>query len=225
MIKCLVKDCEKHAKCRGLCSSHYWAWYKGDMSIPILEPKTKHWEPDPLADPSNPNQCNVPNCGRPPSIRGLCTVHYGQWCRGNKLIPAGKTKMKGTPVVSHLCPDPFRELEFTTITQIRIPFDKNVRGLYKLYDKDVVLYIGKSDNVWLRLMEHFSERWPISRVDIYIEPSSLLCSIWESWLIWKYNPLKNRTRRNLPISLPEDMMWKILEKNRVVYSRVDNRRR
>ena len=72
-MQCVVDACERSAKVRGLCRSHYGAaHYRGELDRhPRRERAT----------------CTVAECGRPAKGRGLCTAHYQRYRTGLELAP------------------------------------------------------------------------------------------------------------------------------------------
>lgn len=66
---CSVSDCDRQAKTRGWCSTHYNRWFRNG---------------DPQASQAvavkNPGlACREPGCERRASARGLCDSHYKRW--------------------------------------------------------------------------------------------------------------------------------------------------
>lgn len=81
---CSVEDCDRPAKSRGWCSTHYKRWRRhGDLS-----------DPAPL-----PDLCAVEGCARARHSRGWCVAHYSRWARTGDVHA-------DAPVVEHNNDDP-----------------------------------------------------------------------------------------------------------------------
>ena len=64
--QCSVDGCERSAKTRGWCPTHYTRWLKyGDVNV--VRPRGK---------PATPHPCTVDGCSERPIARGLCSMHY-----------------------------------------------------------------------------------------------------------------------------------------------------
>ena len=65
---CTIDDCDKPARTRGMCNTHYWHWWKNaDPS----ELKYRRGQPKP--------PCSIEGCERPAKCRGWCGTHYTHW--------------------------------------------------------------------------------------------------------------------------------------------------
>lgn len=63
--------CERPAKSRGLCVTHYWRLVRlGSTELPKRPPRKK---------------CSLVECNKPHRARGLCATHYHKWWYGNVL--------------------------------------------------------------------------------------------------------------------------------------------
>lgn len=147
-------------------------------------------------------QCLIPDCQRPIYRAGRCASHFGAWINKRNKIP-----------FQSLCPNPFIEPDFITITHI--PIFSTQLGVYKLYWKHTLIYVGQSTHIWRRIAKHaYSNEITFDQAEVYMEENLILRSVWESWLIWKYDPLKNKVRLNLPVIMSDEAVWKIFEKRK-----------
>jgi HNH endonuclease len=72
-ITCSVKGCDKPAKTRGWCQTHYVRWWQtGDVGADI--PVQLH-----LPAYAAGATCAVGGCDRRPETRGWCASHYERW--------------------------------------------------------------------------------------------------------------------------------------------------
>lgn len=73
---------------------------------------------------------------------------------------------------------------------ISLPKDLKVQGVYFLYFRNEVVYVGKSNNIYRRFMEHrASKRWNMYKFIPILDKT--LCSITELYYINKYKPKYN----------------------------------
>lgn len=70
---CTIETCQKPAKCRGWCRSHYERWQR-------------HGDPE----FTYPTTCTVDGCDRPHCAKGWCSLHYYRVQRNGEPGPAGK---------------------------------------------------------------------------------------------------------------------------------------
>ncbi len=65
---CSAAECERPVQSRGLCSTHYWRWWKDQDRADTRRP-----------DPDRP--CAVAGCEKPVrgGGRGWCGTHYARW--------------------------------------------------------------------------------------------------------------------------------------------------
>ena len=76
MAICIVEDCGKDLRARGLCANHYARWRKGRLGIEALPLKER-----------TKSICTFEGCERIVNARGLCPGHYYQWEIGTTLRP------------------------------------------------------------------------------------------------------------------------------------------
>lgn len=77
-------------------------------------------------------------------------------------------------------------------------------GVYFFYNKDTLIYVGKSKNIKSRIAQHFSDttkkssilRQSTTRIDYETTPNELAALINESVYIKKYKPVHNKAQRN-----------------------------
>lgn len=63
-MKCSVENCEKEARHKGWCTTHYKRWWRhGDVNH-----CETNWQQH--------STCLVDGCGNPPKSLGLCALHY-----------------------------------------------------------------------------------------------------------------------------------------------------
>lgn len=108
-MSCLLPDCNREPRTRGMCNSHYEKWRKGRLNVeplPYRQPKVcsiegcgriyasrgfcdlhvrrlREWgDPRPDIPPRTEMvaaECSVDGCGRPVDARGWCRSHYDRW--------------------------------------------------------------------------------------------------------------------------------------------------
>lgn len=71
---CKVDDCERTARQRGICATHYRRWRETGVVGGPIEPRTKNAG----------LTCKTEVCGRPAKERGWCMQHYQRWHRGRE---------------------------------------------------------------------------------------------------------------------------------------------
>lgn len=70
---CSIEDCDRTAKCRGWCSTHYNRWFRNGDAMASVAVAVK-----------NPNlACGVDMCDLRASARGMCVKHYKKWKQTN----------------------------------------------------------------------------------------------------------------------------------------------
>lgn len=102
-------------------------------------------------------------------------------------------------------------IELGRVFSLRWPAPVRAAGVYRLYRKDTVIYVGSSHNILLRLLQHQSKgRIPFDSFDftqVEDEDERLLTEI---KFIHHHAPEFNT--RELPYRLPEIISWKMLIK-------------
>lgn len=79
--ECKVEGCDRSARVKGLCQTHYMAARRGRINWDgeELRPKKR------VQSYGTGARCLVGDCQRRPKGRGLCTMHYQQWESGVEL--------------------------------------------------------------------------------------------------------------------------------------------
>lgn len=90
---CARQGCERKAKARGLCDSHYNVLVRREKRDPSYL--------DPDASPKRsvkeaPRLCSVPGCVTIATSRGMCKLHYTRWTRHEDA--AYTERPRGTPI-------------------------------------------------------------------------------------------------------------------------------
>lgn len=75
---CTFEGCDRPHMGRGLCSTHYAQWYRGEELRPI-KPHRR------TVKPKAP--CSFPGCERVSHGNGLCNAHRSQQLKGQELRP------------------------------------------------------------------------------------------------------------------------------------------
>ena len=86
--ECSVVGCSKAGKSRGLCSTHYMAWKRGQLNEDGTEARPKLR----VSSYGSGAHCSVEGCARRPKGNGLCHAHWQRQKGGQDL---------GPPVHSH----------------------------------------------------------------------------------------------------------------------------
>lgn len=92
-------------------------------------------------------------------------------------------------------------------------FPKKVGGIYLLYCKERLIYVGQSHNVYQRAITHSNSRaFEFDRVEYIPIEDEVERSALEMFIIWKHCPCKNNKRPGIPTCASDDLALKIIKR-------------
>lgn len=92
-MRCKIDDCDRPARGRGWCSTHWMRWRKHGDPLTVMPPRAGNKRQD---------HCDVPGCEAPHHAGGYCGSHYARLKQygdpeAPPRTPTGRPPKTGTP--------------------------------------------------------------------------------------------------------------------------------